>query len=53
MALSDMFLLNVRYLKGGYEVWFSQQYMKRTGPYVEETEDLIHEVAHRNLGIRI
>ena len=39
--------------EGGYEVWFSQQYMKRTGPYVEETEDLIHEIVHRNLGIRI
>lgn len=38
--------------EGGYEVWFSQQYWNRTGPYVAETEDRIHLAAHQNLGLR-
>jgi neutral ceramidase len=37
--------------EGGYEVWFNQQYLKRTGPYVVETEDLIHRTVHQNLGL--
>lgn len=37
--------------EGGYEVWSSQQYWKRTGPYVAETEDRIHAVVSRSLGI--
>ena len=37
--------------EGGYEVWFSQQYWKRTGPYVAATEDRIHAAVGRSLGI--
>lgn len=37
--------------EGGYEVWASQQYWKRTGPYVAETEDRIHAAVSRSLGI--
>ena len=37
--------------EGGYEVWFSQQYWKRTGPYVAATEDRIHAGVGRSLGI--
>lgn len=37
--------------EGGYEVWASQQYWKRTGPYVAETEDRIHAAVNRSLGI--
>ncbi|MDE2890069.1 MAG: neutral/alkaline non-lysosomal ceramidase N-terminal domain-containing protein [Gemmatimonadota bacterium] len=37
--------------EGGYEVWASQQYWKRTGPYVAETEDRIHAAVRRSLGI--
>ena len=37
--------------EGGYEVWSSQQYWKRTGPYVAETEDRIHAAVSRSLGI--
>ncbi|MDA0746087.1 MAG: neutral/alkaline non-lysosomal ceramidase N-terminal domain-containing protein [bacterium] len=37
--------------EGGYEVWFNQQHLKRTGPYVSETEDRIHTTVHRNLSI--
>ncbi len=37
--------------EGGYEVWSSQQYWKRTGPYVAETEDRIHAAVGRSLGI--
>ncbi|MDE3001407.1 MAG: hypothetical protein OXU79_20205 [Gemmatimonadota bacterium] len=37
--------------EGGYEVWFSQQYWKRTGPYVADTEDRIHAAVSRSLGI--
>lgn len=37
--------------EGGYEVWFSQQYWKRTGPYVAATEDRIHAAASGSLGI--
>ena len=37
--------------EGGYEVWFSQQYWKRTGPYVASTEDRIHAAVSRSLGI--
>lgn len=35
--------------EGGYEVWIAQQIHKRTGPYAAETEDRIHEAAHRAL----
>ncbi len=37
--------------EGGYEVWFSQQYWKRTGPYVAATEDRIHSAVRRSLNI--
>ncbi len=37
--------------EGGYEVWSSQQYWKRTGPYVADTEDRIHAAASRSLGV--
>lgn len=37
--------------EGGYEVWFSQQYWKRTGPYAADTEDRIHAAVSRSLGI--
>ncbi len=39
--------------EGGYEVWFNQQHLKRTGPYVEETEDLIHSTVHLDLDIEV
>ena len=35
--------------EGGYEVWFAQQYHKRTGPFVAETEDQIHAAVHEAL----
>ena len=37
--------------EGGYEVWDSNQYHQRTGPYVAETEDQIHVAAHLSLSI--
>ena len=37
--------------EGGYEVWFNQQHWKRTGPFVEDTEDRIHNAVHEMLGI--
>lgn len=37
--------------EGGYEVWYAQQFHKRTGPYVPETEDQIHAAALRALGV--
>ena len=37
--------------EGGYEVWSSQQYWKRTGPYAAATEDRIHDAVSRSLGI--
>ena len=37
--------------EGGYEVWFNQQHLKRTGPYVADTEDLIHRTVHRDFDI--
>ena len=37
--------------EGGYEVWFSQQYWKRTGPYVPATEDRIHAAVRRSLDV--
>ena len=37
--------------EGGYEVWFSQQYWKRTGPYVADTEDRIHSAVRQSLNI--
>ncbi len=33
----------------GYEVWDTFQYHRRTGPYVEATEDQIHAAAHAAL----
>lgn len=37
--------------EGGYEVWSSQQYWKRSGPYVADTEDRIHAAVSRSLGV--
>ena len=37
--------------EGGYEVWFNQQHWKRTGPFVEDTEDRIHNAVHEMLDI--
>lgn len=37
--------------EGGYEVWFNQQHWKRTGPFVADTEDRIHNAVHEMLGI--
>ncbi|MCY3680260.1 MAG: hypothetical protein OXH16_02605 [Gemmatimonadetes bacterium] len=37
--------------EGGYEVWFNQQHWKRTGPFIEDTEDRIHNAVHEMLGI--
>jgi hypothetical protein len=37
--------------EGGYEVWRANQIHKRTGPYVERTEDQIHDAVHAALGI--
>ena len=37
--------------EGGYEVWLNQQHWKRTGPFVEDTEDRIHNAVHEMLGI--
>ena len=36
--------------EGGYEVWFAQQYHRRTGPFVPETEDQVHAAIHEALG---
>ncbi len=37
--------------EGGYEVWFNQQHWKRTGPFVADTEDRIHNAVHEMLDI--
>ncbi len=37
--------------EGGYEVWFNQQHWKRTGPFVEDTEDRIHNAVHEMLNV--
>ena len=37
--------------EGGYEVWFNQQHWKRTGPFVANTEDRIHNAVHEMLDI--
>ena len=37
--------------EGGYEVIDSNQYYKRTGPFVEGTEDRIHDAIHAALGL--
>ncbi len=37
--------------EGGYEVWFNQQHWKRTGPFLEDTEDRIHNAVHEMLGV--
>ena len=37
--------------EGGYEVWFNQQHWKRTGPFVAETEDRIHNAVHEMLNV--
>ncbi len=37
--------------EGGYEVWFNQQHWKRTGPFVEDTEDRIHNAVHEMLDV--
>ena len=37
--------------EGGYEVWNNQQHWKRTGPFVEDTEDRIHDAVHEMLNV--
>ncbi len=37
--------------EGGYEVWSNQQHWKRTGPFVEDTEDRIHNAVHEMLNV--
>ncbi len=36
--------------EGGYEVWLAQQVWRRSGPFVEETEERIHAEIHRMIG---
>ena len=38
--------------EGGYEVWFAQQVWRRTGPFVEGTEEQVHGEIHEMLGFR-
>ena len=38
--------------EGGYEVWRNNQLLKRTGPFVADTEDRIHVAAHEALGMK-
>jgi neutral ceramidase len=35
--------------EGGYEVWFAQQVWRRSGPFVEDTEEKIHSEIQRML----
>ncbi|MDP6777235.1 MAG: hypothetical protein QGI83_10775, partial [Candidatus Latescibacteria bacterium] len=37
--------------EGGYEVWRNNLLLKRTGAFVEETEDRIHSAVHEALGV--
>ncbi|MCK5801746.1 MAG: hypothetical protein KAI66_02890, partial [Lentisphaeria bacterium] len=37
--------------EGGYEVIANNQYLKRTGPFAEDTEERIHSTIHAMLGL--